>query len=140
VTGGEVGEDGRLELPPLLPEERDALLAILDHTDFAGRDALLAQARTAQVVRYCSCGCASVDLRVDRTLQAIANVSSPLPNEAWVLGPDDWPIGEIIVFLDDGYLARIEIVAGEPISQFPPTDGLRTYSLNDPVWPADGRQ
>jgi hypothetical protein len=52
LTPNDIGEilNSRPELPrPLLPEERATLKAILTHADFDGRDALAAQARTAQV-------------------------------------------------------------------------------------------
>lgn len=119
--------DARSELPrPLLPEERAALSAILEYGDFEGRDALIAQAATALVDGYCACGCATVSLHVDRATQAANDVRSPIPNEAEVIGDDGDPIGGMIVFLEDGYLASLEIYSyEEPISPVPPPDRLR---------------
>ena len=57
----------RPELPrPLLPRERDTLVALLSHRDFPGRDQLLAQLDSTYVDGYCGCGCAAVGLRVQR--------------------------------------------------------------------------
>jgi hypothetical protein len=46
----------------LTAAERDALVAVLTHADFQGRDALLEQVDAARVVAHC--GCATVDLVV----------------------------------------------------------------------------
>jgi hypothetical protein len=77
---------------PLRPEERAALLALLNHADFTGRDELLAQVDAVQVVGRCACGCATVDLAVDAT-PAAPSVFSPIPNEATVIGADGESIG-----------------------------------------------
>ena len=38
------------------PEERETLLALLDYSDFDGRDALLEQVDSARVDSHCGCG------------------------------------------------------------------------------------
>jgi hypothetical protein len=128
LTPDDIGEilDARPELPrPLLSEERATLMAILAHADFDGRDALVTQAETAQVNSYCGCGCATVGLEVDRTGSQAPDAPSPIPNTAHVFDADGEPIGGIIVFLDDGYLTKLEIYWYEnPISPFPPLHRL----------------
>jgi hypothetical protein len=123
LTPAEIGEilNSRAELPrPLLPEERATLMAILTHADFDGRDALVTQARTAQVDSYCGCGCATVGLEVDRTTPPAVNARSPIPNGAGVFDADGEEVGGIIVFLDDGYLCNLEIYSwDDPIAPFP---------------------
>jgi hypothetical protein len=111
---------------PLRPEESAALLALLNHADFDGRDSLLAQVDFARVVGYCGCGCATVDLAVDSAAPASSS-GSPIPNEATVLGADGEPIGGVLVFVRDGYLTSLEVYdyGGVPISPFPPTSRLR---------------
>jgi hypothetical protein len=108
-------------------------MAILEHADFDGRDALIAQVDSAQVNSYCSCGCATVDLSVDRTRPAASHPAGPIPNEATVLDADGEPVGGIIVFVDEGYLELLEIYwFDEPISPFPPPDRLAS-------WPGERR-
>ena len=97
----------RPDLPrPLLPIERDVLLAILGHADFVGRDQLLEQVDSTTVIGYCPCPCATVSLQVSPTAPK--------------------SIGGIIVFTEDGYLSALEIYAwDEPISPLPPLDRLQ---------------
>ena len=47
------------------------------------------------------------------------------PNEAQVLGSDGEPVGGVLIFVKDGYLASLEVYAYEDrISPFPPVDRL----------------
>jgi hypothetical protein len=111
---------------PLLPAERDALLAVLGHADFAGRDALVAQVAGTTVVGTCACGCATVDLEVDHSLPSVPWASGLIPNEAQVLDGAGEPLGGILVFLTDGYLSLLEVFSyAEPITSLPAVDRLR---------------
>jgi hypothetical protein len=103
-------------------------LAVLNYADFDGRDALLAQVDAARVVGFCGCGCATVDLAVDSAAPASSS-ASPTPNEATVLGADGEPIGGLLVFVKDGYLAMLEVYAfsGDPISPFPSRERLKLH-------------
>jgi hypothetical protein len=123
--------NSRPELPrPLLPEERQTLLALLSHADFDGRDALLQQVEVAHVSGYCGCGCATVDLTVEPEARSTGRTYRPIPNEAELLDATGEPIGEVIVFADDGYLSNLEIVwYEEPISPFPPLDRLVLFKM-----------
>jgi hypothetical protein len=109
------------------------LLAVLNHADVQGRDALLAQAATALVTGYCRSGCATVDLTVDRTLLAAEQwqkrprtVGGPTVEDA-----DGEPIGGLVIFLDDGYLSLLEVynLTGHPITPFP---RITRRELDDP--------
>jgi hypothetical protein len=114
---------------PLLPEERATLLALLNHADFDGRDALLAQVDSARVDSECSCGCATVGFSVDPRAPSAAKTYRPIPNEAEVLDADDENIGGVIVFTEAGYLSSLEIFSwDDPISSFPPLDRLRLFT------------
>ena len=117
----------RPELPRrLLPEERATLIALLNHADFDGRDALLEQVDTARVDWYCACGCATVNLIVDPQAPSAGKTYRPIPNEADVLDANGENIGGVIVFADEGYLSNLEIYSyEEPISPFPPLERLR---------------
>ena len=119
--------NARRELPrPLLADERATLLALLNHADFEGRDALVAQVESVRVDSYCGCGCATVGLVVDRSLPSAPLTYRPIPNEAAVYDPEGEPLGGVIVFADDGYLSNLEIYWYEtPISPFPPIDRLQ---------------
>jgi hypothetical protein len=112
---------------PLLAEERATLLALLNHADFPGRDALIEQVDAARVVSHCSCGCATIDLIVDPAAPSAGQTYRPVPNEAEVVDDEDKGIGGVIVFTEDGYLSSLEIYSygGDPISAFPSHDRLR---------------
>ena len=120
---------------PLLPIERETLLAILGHANFQGRDELLAQIDHATVVGTWDCDCASVDLEVSRDAPRSACTSSPIPNQAWVLDADGEKIGGILIFLDDGYLSLLEIhdwLDPPGISSLPPVSQLSLWIYTGP--------
>jgi len=116
---------------PLRPEERAVLTALLNHADFDGRDALLAQIELARVVGYCGCGCASVDLAVEDSAPQ-TGVAYPIPNQATILTADGEAVGGLLVFIRDGCLSMLEVYnyCGEPISPLPPTERLQLFSAN----------
>jgi hypothetical protein len=117
--------NSRSDLPrSLLPEERSTLLFVVEH-ESSGEDqrALLAQAQTAQVTGYCGCPCATVDLAVDRTVPAARNVPSPIG--ATVLDAYGRIAGDVLVFLNDGYLSLLEMACVPQMSPFPSADRLR---------------
>ncbi len=108
-----------------MDEERvlDKLLA----GDFRGAPELRAQVPHTRVVGRCACGCATVDLAVDRvsTPPALDCPGSPIPAEAVVLGDDGQPVGGVIAFLDGGYLSMLEIYSHDaPIRQWPSQERL----------------
>jgi hypothetical protein len=111
---------------PLSAEERAALLALLNQANFDGRDNLLAQVESLQVVGRCTCGCATVDLAVPSAPPS-ESVALPIPNEAVVLCEDGEAIGGVLVFATDGFLTQLEVYdnGGGPISPFPPVERLR---------------
>jgi hypothetical protein len=112
------------------PAEREVLRALLDYADFKARDALLAQIDDARVVGRCGCGCATVDLQVESP-PVVEALSSPLPNEANVIGTDGEEIGGVLVFVKDGRLSTLEVYSNteEPIDPLPPTSRLDIYQL-----------
>jgi hypothetical protein len=119
--------NARDELPrALLPEERTTLLAVLNHADFDGRDALLVQVESARAASYCGCGCGTVGLTVDRTAPSTHLTYRPVPNEAAVVDGNGEPLGGVILFVDDGYLSSLEVYSyDDPVSPFPPLDRLQ---------------
>lgn len=105
-------------------------MALLGHAEFDGRDGLLEQIDTARVVGRCGCGCATVDLEVTGPPVTEA-VSSPLPNEANVIGPDGKEIGGVLVFVKNGKLSTLEVYSytERPISPLPSVSDLDLYRL-----------
>ncbi|HSS36167.1 MAG TPA: hypothetical protein VLR93_07815 [Patescibacteria group bacterium] len=104
--------------------------AILDHmlaVDDARLEPLRRQATTVTVVGRCSCGCASIELEVDRLHASRAvDLCSPV-TETSTQHARDYPdpdYRELILFLDDGWLSYLEIVfyIGDAVREFPPAD------------------
>jgi hypothetical protein len=118
--------NARPDLPrPLVPIERDTLLAILNHADFEGRDELISQVDSASVDGYCGCGCATVSLVVQPEARRAPTALRMIPNSARVFDAEGEEIGGIIVFLLDGYLSFLEIYDYlDGISPLPPIDRL----------------
>ena len=117
----------RPDIPrPLLTEERETLLALLNYADFEGRDALLLQVDSARVTGFCACPCATMHLSVDPAIPSAGQTYRPIPNKADVVDDAGEPIGGVIVFADDGYLSSLEIYYyEEPISPFPPLERMQ---------------
>jgi hypothetical protein len=86
-------------------------------------DPLREQARTASVVGRCECGCATIDLAVDRSRGTAADLPSPATDTYTSSDPQDpETFFELILFLDSGWLSSLEIVYyGNTIpTEFPP--------------------
>jgi len=109
-----------------LTEAQSQVLSSLLALDFPGVIELRCQAPSARVVGKCSCGCASVELEVDRELCPPSTAGRPIPAEATVLDRSDNPVGGVMVFLKAGYLSYLEIYSfDKPIEVFPPLDRLQ---------------
>lgn len=102
---------------PLPPDVTATLRALLAGSDPVS-DALLAQVPHTRVVGRCGCGCATVDLSVDRT--AVAPAPSH-DNPAVDAGYTDPHLAGVMVCTEGGYLSLLEIysVSDEPISTWP---------------------
>ena len=110
---------------PLTDAESQVLSSLLA-LDFHGVSELRCQAASARVVGTCSCGCASVELEVDKEQCPPSSAGRPIPAEASVLDASGNPIGGVIVFLTAGYLSYLEIYSfDKPIDVFPPLDRLK---------------
>ena len=109
-------------LPRPLREEERAVLDLLLEADFPGAEALRAQARTVIVTRGCTCPCPSIAFEVEAGAPPGISTSSGLaPVEGRVRdGQGDSP-GEIIVFLERGFLSYLEYVYyGDAPPTWPP--------------------
>ena len=111
---------------PLTEAESQVLSSLLAF-DFPGVTELRCQAPSARVVGKCSCGCASVELDVDKELCPPSPAGRPIPAQATVLDLSGNPVGGVIVFLKAGYLSYLEMYSfDKPIEVFPPLDRLQT--------------
>ena len=108
--------------PRSLTDAEGAVLEALLAKDFPGSAELVKQLPWTMVTGTCDCGCATVDLAVDRTGCLPAASPSPVPSEARVVDAAGEPIGGILVFLGEGYLVMLEVYSfyGPPIADFPP--------------------
>jgi hypothetical protein len=112
---------GRIDIPPrqLSDREREVLEHLLS-AEFPGRDALRQQLDVVTVVGTCACGCATVDLSVDRSRAPAAELECSPPVQALVERGPGVP-GELILHCADGYLTELEVVHydGPPLSELP---------------------
>ena len=109
-----------------LSEAESQVLTSLLALGFSGVTELRCQALSARVVGKCSCGCASVELEVDKEQCPPSSASRPIPAQATVLDPSGNPVGGVIIFLEGGYLSYFEIYSfDKPIAVFPPLDHLQ---------------
>jgi hypothetical protein len=101
----------------LTDREREVLDFMLSFND-PRVEPLRGQARTAQVVGHCDCGCATIDLQVDRAATKPSRLGSPALDAT----NGQLPPCELILFLDEGWLSSLEIVYydGQPPAEFPP--------------------
>ena len=96
-----------------LNADEKRVLDVLLTLEFAGASKLRDQLPHTRVVGRCTCGCATVDLSVDKSKAPPAPLvrGRPIPVEGVVVGSDRQPIGGVIVFLDEGYLSMLEVYA-----------------------------
>ncbi|WP_197696479.1 hypothetical protein [Nocardia terpenica] len=103
----------------LTDNEQEALHAMLAG-DFPGAVELRAQALTAKVVGQCRCGCPTIDLMVDPSAPAAANLPNPVTEAA----TDD---GGLLLFVRDGKLVGLEYysLTDDTPDRFPAPDRIR---------------
>jgi hypothetical protein len=117
------------DLTPRESEILDFLLSI----DDARLDPLREQRRTVKVTGGCGCGCATIDLAVDRERSGPADicgqpVSAVLTPEAEPSDPRDH-VG-LLLFLEDGWLSQVEIWwIQNPAPEFPPASSFAAPRL-----------
>lgn len=108
---------------PLTPDARATLDALLAGDDPV-RAALRAQLPYVSVRDGCACGCATVELLVDRTAVAAAPGHANPTVEASYEPPVE---AGVLIFTERGYLSCLEIysVSDEPCTAFPDPRLLR---------------
>ncbi|MGK5546290.1 hypothetical protein ACSNOH_16395 [Streptomyces sp. URMC 127] len=80
--------------------------------------ALRAQIPHARVTGGCACGCATLDLTVDRTAVAPAPAAGGVVADAWYQVPEN---AGVMLFAREGYLSLLEIytTSSAPITTWP---------------------
>jgi hypothetical protein len=92
---------------PLTTSERALLDELLD-SEFEGVEELRVQARSVSASTGCECGCVTVDLHVPDDLPT-SSAESPAPVEGTVVDADGEPIGGVLLFVEQGRLAGLEV-------------------------------
>lgn len=108
---------------PLSDIERGVIARLLS-VPFPGRDELCAQLPFTIVGGRCSCGCATVNLAVDRAA-APAVVLSGAPVSA-DLSDGEYYAGIVLLVDGEGYLSCLEVysIGDEPVRQLPPVEQI----------------
>jgi hypothetical protein len=108
---------------PLTERQARILDAVLDAAPGPGIDTLRLQLATAHV---CGGPFTFPDLKVNRSMQSAPFADGPLPVHSVVKDAMGQPIGEIIVWITDGYLSGLEYAwyTDEPPAEWPLPDQL----------------
>jgi hypothetical protein len=110
------------ELPRALSgRERDLLEAMLPSGGFPGVEEYRRQVEAAQVVGKCACGCATIELEIDRAAAPLSShPGDPLLPVEGRTEIGEQPV-ELILFARDGWLESLEIVyySAETPTTFP---------------------
>jgi hypothetical protein len=119
----------KFDQPRALNADERLILGALLAPDFPGSSELRDQVRDAKVVGKCDCGCPTVDIEVSRsaTRSSVVVRDRLAPYEGRVVPEADEPSGDIILFVDDGYLSCLEYVSYSDPSptQWPPLDRVQ---------------
>jgi hypothetical protein len=89
----------------LEPNERSALLKILDGASFEGANELIVQVDATRVIGGIP---TLLDLGVDRSASPARCGDGPVPFRAIVQGSLGEPEGEVLVWVSGGYLSALE--------------------------------
>ncbi|MEQ7011385.1 hypothetical protein ABN028_35005 [Actinopolymorpha sp. B17G11] len=113
---------------PLSTAERLILDLVLT-PEFTGVEQLREQAQSAVVVGCCECGCPTIDLMVPGNPRRTPVAARLAPSEGEVVPTGDEPPGQVILFIDDGELSRLEYVwFDEPPNEWPDPSRVRVVA------------
>ena len=125
-----MGETTHLaEFPRQLTSREAQILDFMLDVDDPRIEGLRAQRQSVVATRRCGCGCASIDLAVDRTQsKAAAICRQPISaelNKTRAALPDPDEAYGLMLFLDDGWLSLLEIWwILKPPPTFPPASSF----------------
>jgi hypothetical protein len=116
MTGG--------DMPRPLSDIERGVIARLLAVPFPGRDELCVQLPFATVGGQCGCGCATVNLAVDRAA-APAPVLSGAPVSADI-SDGEFYAGLVLLVDGEGYLSCLEVysIGDEPVRRLPPAEQI----------------
>lgn len=123
----------RIDPPRPLNEDEERVLALLLHPSFSGVHELRDQARQAVVVGRCDCGCPTIELSVPSEMRAAVPAPNRLaPVEGRITSDTGEPVGDILLFVDDGRISSLELVwyTDDPPRIWPPTVRIRAESTD----------
>jgi hypothetical protein len=102
----------QLDEPRPLNDAERAILDALLTPEFPGSAQLWSQMPDAVVVGRCDCGCPTVNISVAKTApRSDAALNGPLaPYEGRVAPLSDEPVGDLLLFVNDGYMSSLEYV------------------------------
>lgn len=108
----------------LTEQVRELLRHVLGEAEFPGSDALLQQASSVNVVGG---PVTMLDLRVTRPTSASAFTDGPIPLSIMVLDPAGVVLGELLIWVNDGYLSSLEFAwwSDDPPDRLPALDRVR---------------
>jgi hypothetical protein len=106
--------------PRLLTDAEAAVLRFMLASDFPGFEQLRAQAATARVVGRCGCGCASIDIAVDRANTPPA-LDAPTGVAATAASRDP-RVTHLMLWVDGAYLSGLELSWLDMTEEFPPPE------------------
>lgn len=113
----------RERFPRSLTQREREILDFLLTPEIEGIEALRRQAETARVTGKCECGCATINLAEDRATTPASEVAAAAPVEAVRYPADPANTHGLMLWVEDGWLAGVEIWwISEPPAQFPPPD------------------
>jgi hypothetical protein len=110
--------------PPLTEPVRELIRKVLSEADFPGSDELRQQASGVSVAGG---PVTMLDLQVTRPAPASAFTDGPIPLSVMVVDSDGAALGELLVWVHDGYLSGLEFAwwSDEPPAQLPPLKRLQ---------------
>jgi hypothetical protein len=108
--------------------ERDVLLKLLGEITFPGAGELRAQLPATKVIGGLP---TFLDLAVDRSAPRADHPNGPIPGRAFVVGEAGQPEGELLVWVKEGYLSRLEFawITDEPPDKMPPAERIRVMDV-----------
>ena len=114
---------------PLPADVVATIEALLPHGT-PGREQLLGQIPHASITKHCACGCATVDLEVDRSAVRAADPNGNIIASAWFPLPGHDVAGGVLLITSQGYLSCLEVysVLSEPIRRLPSPELLELDS------------
>jgi hypothetical protein len=116
---------------PLTTTERALVDALLDD-EFDGVEELRVQARRATASTGCECGCVTIDLHVPDDVP-VSPAAGAVPVEGTVLDAGGEPLGGLLLFVEHGRLAGLEVYSYDEPLPLPVADRVRREGRDDPV-------